>query len=189
MRCCKDLGIASELWDPAFIAEWKAKHAVDVWVEHVKTGDKRKLWRRKDRAAIGYPYKEVSFTGNAPNIEAPPVGAPDTFPTSQPYTGRSGGGGSSRRQVADTSSASSSSSPATVDLDDNVPDALKKMRGKTWREVISTPEGVDYLKWATNADTKIPAGTKELIKRVLAQKTINEFDKESGTNADKSFLA
>ena len=23
MRCCKDLGIASELWDPSFIRRWK----------------------------------------------------------------------------------------------------------------------------------------------------------------------
>lgn len=25
-RCCKDLGIASELWDPTFVKEFKAKH-------------------------------------------------------------------------------------------------------------------------------------------------------------------
>jgi hypothetical protein len=36
MRCCKDLGIASELWDPSFIREFKAKHLVEVWVEHAK---------------------------------------------------------------------------------------------------------------------------------------------------------
>lgn len=27
VRCCKDLGIAHELWDPFFIASWKAKYA------------------------------------------------------------------------------------------------------------------------------------------------------------------
>jgi len=36
MRCCKDLGIASELWDPTFIREFKSKHCVEVWVEHAK---------------------------------------------------------------------------------------------------------------------------------------------------------
>ncbi|KAJ3496658.1 hypothetical protein NMY22_g19783 [Coprinellus aureogranulatus] len=30
MRCCKDLGIASELWDPRFIREFKAKECVEV---------------------------------------------------------------------------------------------------------------------------------------------------------------
>jgi hypothetical protein len=57
MRCCKDLGIASELWDPRFIREFKAKHCVEVFVEHVPTKKKRKLWRRKD-STFEYPYKE-----------------------------------------------------------------------------------------------------------------------------------
>lgn len=26
VRCCKDLGIASELWDPIFLGEFKATH-------------------------------------------------------------------------------------------------------------------------------------------------------------------
>lgn len=58
MRCCKDLGIASELWsvlvsfaslswaykarlddrDPRFIAEYKRKYCVGVWAKHVTTG-------------------------------------------------------------------------------------------------------------------------------------------------------
>lgn len=43
-RLCKDLGIASELWDPRFIREWKKKYAIQVWIK-----DKRKpQWRRKD---------------------------------------------------------------------------------------------------------------------------------------------
>lgn len=51
MRCCKDLGIASELWyvvrvrfsrveltrrrDPSFIRAYKATHCVEAWTEHV----------------------------------------------------------------------------------------------------------------------------------------------------------
>ncbi|KAG8956734.1 hypothetical protein FRC04_000212 [Tulasnella sp. 424] len=57
MRCCKDLGVASELWDPRFIREFKAKNCVEVFVEHIPTKRKRKLWRRKD-AKFDYPYKE-----------------------------------------------------------------------------------------------------------------------------------
>ncbi|KIM21938.1 hypothetical protein M408DRAFT_333147 [Serendipita vermifera MAFF 305830] len=57
MRCCKDLGIASELWDPRFIREFKQKYCVDVFVEHVTTKKKRKMWRRKD-AKFEYPWKE-----------------------------------------------------------------------------------------------------------------------------------
>ncbi|CDS05840.1 hypothetical protein LRAMOSA08368 [Lichtheimia ramosa] len=59
MRCCKDLGIASELWDPSFIRKFKKKHCVDVWAEHVVQKKKKKLWRRKD-ATLEYPYKELS---------------------------------------------------------------------------------------------------------------------------------
>lgn len=58
MRCCKDLGIASELWDPRFIREFKAKYCVEVFVEHLTTKKKRKLWRRKDAPKFDYPYKE-----------------------------------------------------------------------------------------------------------------------------------
>ncbi|OSX59330.1 hypothetical protein POSPLADRAFT_1150373 [Postia placenta MAD-698-R-SB12] len=58
MRCCKDLGVASELWDPRFIREFKAKYAVEVFAEHVPTKKKKKLWRRKDQPKFDYPYKE-----------------------------------------------------------------------------------------------------------------------------------
>lgn len=56
MRCCKDLGIASELWDPNFIRSFKTKYCEDKFVEHVTTKRKRKIWKRKDRA-VDYPYK------------------------------------------------------------------------------------------------------------------------------------
>ncbi|CDR46578.1 CYFA0S24e00386g1_1 [Cyberlindnera fabianii] len=56
MRCCKDLGIASELWDPGFIREFKKQHCEEKFVEHATTKRKRKLWKRKDRT-FDYPYK------------------------------------------------------------------------------------------------------------------------------------
>lgn len=58
MRCCKDLGVASELWDPRFIRQFKAKHCTEAMVEHMRDKKKRKLWRRKD-AKFDYPYKEI----------------------------------------------------------------------------------------------------------------------------------
>ncbi|SCU91704.1 LAME_0E13520g1_1 [Lachancea meyersii CBS 8951] len=56
MRCCKDLGIGSELWDPVFIKQFKKAYCVDKFVEHVTTKKKRKIWLRKDRE-VEYPYK------------------------------------------------------------------------------------------------------------------------------------
>ncbi|KAK8853198.1 hypothetical protein IAR55_003900 [Kwoniella newhampshirensis] len=60
MRCCKDLGIASELWDPSFIREFKKKYCVEVFVEHVTKKNKKKLWRKKNSAKFDYPWKETS---------------------------------------------------------------------------------------------------------------------------------
>ena len=40
MRCSKDLGIASELWDPRFIREFKDKYCVEVFAEHWSTKKK-----------------------------------------------------------------------------------------------------------------------------------------------------
>ncbi|KAM6496156.1 Mitochondrial genome maintenance MGM101 domain containing protein [Amanita muscaria] len=58
MRCSKDLGIASELWDPRFIREFKKQHCIEVFAEHIPTKKKRKLWRRKDQPKFSYPYQE-----------------------------------------------------------------------------------------------------------------------------------
>ncbi|KAL5094777.1 hypothetical protein Trisim1_005508 [Trichoderma cf. simile WF8] len=57
MRCCKDLGIASELWDPHFVRWFKKNHMEEVWVEHVTTKKKRVQWYRKGDVDVSYPYK------------------------------------------------------------------------------------------------------------------------------------
>ncbi|KAF2464710.1 Mgm101p-domain-containing protein [Lindgomyces ingoldianus] len=57
MRCCKDLGIASELWDPRFIRKFTKDLTKEVWVEHVTTKKKRKVVLRKDDT-VRYPFKE-----------------------------------------------------------------------------------------------------------------------------------
>lgn len=57
MRCCKDLGIASELWDPRFIRDFNKNFTKEVWVEHVATKKKKKIVIRKDDT-VKYPFKE-----------------------------------------------------------------------------------------------------------------------------------
>ncbi|CUM67989.1 uncharacterized protein PRCAT00005703001 [Priceomyces carsonii] len=59
MRCCKDLGIASELWDPSFIKEWKKTFCDEVFAEHVVTRKKKKLWKLKKNKTLDYPYSIV----------------------------------------------------------------------------------------------------------------------------------
>ncbi|GAA5997282.1 Mgm101p [Rhodotorula paludigena] len=59
MRCCKDLGIASELWDPVFIRAFKKQHCIEAWTEHVTTKKKQKRWRKKG-LSFEYPYSEAA---------------------------------------------------------------------------------------------------------------------------------
>lgn len=56
MRCCKDLGIGSELWDPVFIKKFKTERCTEKFVTHIATAKKKKIWLRKDRP-VEYPYK------------------------------------------------------------------------------------------------------------------------------------
>jgi hypothetical protein len=56
MRCCKDLGIASELWDPIFIRKFKAQFCMEVMVEGY--GGKRfKRWRKRDQPPLDKELK------------------------------------------------------------------------------------------------------------------------------------
>jgi hypothetical protein len=57
MRCCKDLGIASELWDPTYIRWFRKTHMEMQWVEHQTTKKKRQMWFRKGAVEVAYPYK------------------------------------------------------------------------------------------------------------------------------------
>lgn len=56
MRCCKDLGIASELWDPSFVRRWVAENALEVWCQNVgkghDAGRKKKMWRKRTSPTI-----------------------------------------------------------------------------------------------------------------------------------------
>ncbi|KAJ3067111.1 hypothetical protein HDU99_003623, partial [Rhizoclosmatium hyalinum] len=56
MRCCKDLGIASELWDPVFVRDFKSRKCTQVWGTN-NSGQKKLLWRLNTRT-LEYPYKE-----------------------------------------------------------------------------------------------------------------------------------
>ncbi|KAA8898948.1 mitochondrial genome maintenance MGM101-domain-containing protein [Sphaerosporella brunnea] len=59
MRCCKDLGIASELWDPRYIRQFRVKYCEEKFVEHAVTKKRRKLWKRKTDT-FDYPFKLVT---------------------------------------------------------------------------------------------------------------------------------
>jgi len=80
MRCCKDLGVASELWDPVFILDFKSKHVVQVFAEHVKTKVKKALYRRKDRPQFTYPYDERKSVPQQTTYQPPKTATPPQYP-------------------------------------------------------------------------------------------------------------
>ncbi|KAI9758883.1 MAG: hypothetical protein M4579_002767 [Chaenotheca gracillima] len=58
MRCCKDLGVASELWDPRWISKFLKEKTREVFVEHAMTKKKKKIWVRQGDSPK-YPFKEL----------------------------------------------------------------------------------------------------------------------------------
>ncbi|PGH04447.1 hypothetical protein AJ80_08500 [Polytolypa hystricis UAMH7299] len=64
VRCCKDLGVASDLWDPRWIRKYKAEYTREVFVEHMVNKRKSKIWVRKDDP-VSYPWKESKGYGAA----------------------------------------------------------------------------------------------------------------------------
>lgn len=78
VRCCKDLGIASDLWDPSFIRAWLAANAVEVWCANRQDSSKRKkMWRKREAPAIDlWPWLEMeTATGSvtAARLESEPA--------------------------------------------------------------------------------------------------------------------
>jgi len=85
-RCCKDLGVAKELWDPSWREQWKAKYA-----HQVKNKKGELVWERRDR-----PQK----------LEAAP----------SPASGAAAGGGSAKASGSPAAATTASApAPATAD--------------------------------------------------------------------------
>ncbi|EGG24709.1 mitochondrial genome maintenance protein [Cavenderia fasciculata] len=196
VRCCKDLGIGSSLWDPTFIREWKQNNAEEKFYVHVKTNDKKKLWTLKDGSnPMGYPWKEAnsfdnqqqpqqSFSSRQPQQPQQQQQSQQQYSSSssisQPITSeerqlvvekptqfnpnQASLNHQQSLQMDDTlpvgpspSSQASSNNSSTndyvnseeIDIDSIVPPQLKKYAGKTWREVVQDPRGVQYIGWAS----------------------------------------
>lgn len=65
MRLCKDLGLAGDCWDRRYIAQWKKKHAIAVWVEKWKMDSGWKVsgqiqWRRADADPLNKEIRPVA---------------------------------------------------------------------------------------------------------------------------------
>ena len=56
VRCCKDLGVFWELWDPRFIRKYKAEYVERVMGVHYKTGQSKWIYKKKG-TELEFPYK------------------------------------------------------------------------------------------------------------------------------------
>lgn len=85
-RCCKDLGMSTELWDPAWRKRWQEDYAEEYWGEqkNYKTGqtEKKKKWRLRS----GRPVQEINLMAGAggvvsPSPSPPPAASPAPAPS------------------------------------------------------------------------------------------------------------
>jgi hypothetical protein len=58
-RCCKDLGIAWQLWNPEFVEFWLEKFAEKIEVIHAKKRSRVKIWLKKSAKNLPYGYEEI----------------------------------------------------------------------------------------------------------------------------------
>lgn len=55
VRCCKDLGINYECWDPEFLRQWITDNGIRVVIKP-KSGDRKIVWRKKSQPPF---YNEI----------------------------------------------------------------------------------------------------------------------------------
>jgi hypothetical protein len=121
MRCCKDLGIASELWDPSFIRKWIAENAVEVWCQNIGkgagSGSKKKMWRKRTSPTIEmWPWREDG--GFEPvRVERPRFDRNDRADAAPApsYTNGNGSYDAARADVAEAPARTPSAAPVGVD--------------------------------------------------------------------------
>jgi len=67
-RCCKDIGIGTDAWNPSFIRRWQKEYAVRVFVEETIDGKKQRkpVWRRKDLEPF---WNEIGPVPTSPTVE------------------------------------------------------------------------------------------------------------------------
>jgi hypothetical protein len=70
-RCCKDLGIANDAWNPSFMRKWKAQYATKVFVRD-SDGKNKMVWRRKDVEPFWNEVSEVPNTPSVPGQQSQP---------------------------------------------------------------------------------------------------------------------
>lgn len=183
-RCCKDLGMATELWDPDWRAGWQAKYCSKKWVKNERTGKEGWVFAKLDKpnaapAPIagrnsGGAQLAVVPTGNASadpkaNTAASPAAAPPSESTGAPPSDESP---PPTTQVTTTTpgevtTKSSASSQATDDSGEAPnPAELALVRDAAKKLCWSKPKATSWLR--TNfGQTSADALTKDQASAAL----------------------
>jgi hypothetical protein len=127
MRCCKDLGIASELWDPTFVRGWIARNATEAWCVNVGSRDrgKKKMWRKRESAPIdAFPWKEEGGFDAEPVMVSRPepahVGRREPAHGGRPEPAN-GNGGASRQQAYRPEARTAAARPSAARQEEQFP--------------------------------------------------------------------
>jgi len=116
-RCCKDLGVATDMWDANWREEWKAKYAISYQSKD-RDGKPKTMWKLKSR--VSNPHDLMAGAGGvAPSAD--PLRSPSA---SQPTESASSPG-------AAPADAPSSDTPDTGEAAS--PEALEAIKGQLKR--------------------------------------------------------
>lgn len=154
-RCCKDLSIGTQVYQPNYIREWQKNHAVRVWVEK-KT---KPQWRRRD--AIAFWNEKGIVDENKPSAGNAFMNHPEhTKPWLNKYTKSGGITGEWNKLEKDINEGRLT---AIAEID-----AAFRINGETKNEV---------LRMLKDAKEKKSPPTKEQVTKALqACKTKQEVD-------------
>lgn len=83
-RCCKDLGMATELWDAGWRGRWMTEHALKAWVEGSGQSKAKWFFWRRDREA---PYQVTKANARPQPAADAPDAAPPRAETTRPKDG------------------------------------------------------------------------------------------------------
>jgi len=128
-RCCKDIGIAMELWNPVWVREWKKNHALMVWGQY-KNDEPTYIWRRKD-LPLEWPYKELDKQGKR-------IAAPKVYPFSS--NGKPSNGNREQPTPPENGNGKGKKAPKGTPLDSKTESILTEMLGNYKKKLVAIYE-------------------------------------------------
>ncbi len=176
VRCCKDLGIASELWDPSYTREWLARHAVEAWCMNRQDPHKRKkFWRKKSSPAIDmWPWQEMDDrsrtdfrnTDSRSNDDRSASGAPAQAPSAERASrSRAASQGAARAAVAEPKAERTQAPVSPAAVGSAAPVAAPSSGGSAYEKRLISPKQAGRFR----AISRVHNWKDRELQRLLAQ--------------------